>query len=52
MARVLGLSDRKGSLAAGRDADIVRLDADLAVDTVDRPGPHEVLVRGPFEPPG
>ena len=30
-ARVLGLDDRKGAVAAGMDADLVLLDADLSV---------------------
>ena len=33
-ARAVGVFDRKGSLAAGKDADIVLLDRELKVDTV------------------
>ena len=33
-ARIAGVSDRKGSIAAGRDADLVLLDADLRVSAV------------------
>jgi beta-aspartyl-dipeptidase (metallo-type) len=33
-AKRLGIADRKGSLEAGKDADIVLLDKDLKVDTV------------------
>lgn len=54
VARVLGISARKGSLAPGKDADIVLLDRDLGVDTVIARG--RVLVRdgkavakGPYE---
>lgn len=32
-ARVLGIEDRKGSIAAGKDADLVLLDGDLLVQT-------------------
>ncbi len=54
VARVLGIADLKGSLTAGKDADVVLLDADLAVDTVIARGRmmvegSQVLVRGPFE---
>ena len=54
VARVLGIGDRKGSLAAGKDADIVFLTEDLMVDTVIARGRVMVreghaVVRGPFE---
>ena len=32
-ARLLGLADRKGSIAVGKDADLVLLDEDLSVHT-------------------
>jgi beta-aspartyl-dipeptidase (metallo-type) len=56
VARVLGISRRKGSLAAGRDADIVLLNSDLAVDTVVALGRIHVqngqsLIHGPWEDP-
>jgi beta-aspartyl-dipeptidase (metallo-type) len=56
VARVLGIADRKGSLAPGLDADVLLLDRDLAVDTVIAGGQlmidaGRVLVRGPFEEP-
>jgi beta-aspartyl-dipeptidase (metallo-type) len=54
VARVLGIEDRKGSLAPGKDADLVFLGEDLMVDTVIARG--RVMVRdgrpvavGPFE---
>jgi beta-aspartyl-dipeptidase (metallo-type) len=57
VARVLGIDDRKGSLAPGRDADVVFLTGDLMVDTVIARG--QVMVRdgrpvvtGPFEARG
>lgn len=37
-ARVLGIEDKKGSIAAGKDADLVLLDADLSV--------HATIVGG------
>lgn len=54
VARVLGIADRKGSLATGKDADIVFLTEDLMVDTVIARGrvmvrDGHVVVRGPFE---
>src|SRR5207249_4142763 len=54
VARVLGIDDRKGSLAAGKDADIVLLTEDLMVDTVIARGRIMVrdgraVVKGPFE---
>jgi len=54
VARVLGIGDRKGSLAAGKDADIVFLTEDLMVDAVIARGRVMVreghaVVRGPFE---
>ena len=54
VARVLGIERRKGSIAAGLDADLVFLDRDLAVDTVVARGRvmvrgGEPLVKGPFE---
>jgi beta-aspartyl-dipeptidase (metallo-type) len=57
VARVLGIGDRKGSLAAGKDADIVLLTEDLMVDTVIARGQVMVrdghaVVRGPFEERG
>jgi len=57
VARVLGIGDRKGSLAAGKDADIVFLTEDLMVDTVIARGQVMVrdghaVVRGPFEERG
>jgi beta-aspartyl-dipeptidase (metallo-type) len=56
VARVLGLADRKGSLAAGLDADVVLLAPDLSIDTVIAGGrlmvqAGRVLARGPFEEP-
>jgi beta-aspartyl-dipeptidase (metallo-type) len=54
VARVLGIDDRKGSLAPGKDADLLFLTDDLMVDTVIARG--QVMVRdgrpvatGPFE---
>jgi beta-aspartyl-dipeptidase (metallo-type) len=54
VARVLGIEDRKGSLAPDKDADLVFLAEDLMVDTVIARG--RVMVRdgrpvaaGPFE---
>jgi N-acetylglucosamine-6-phosphate deacetylase len=32
-ARILGVSDRKGSLLAGKDADLVIFDDDITIDT-------------------
>ena len=57
VARVLGIADRKGSLAPGRDADIALLTEDLMIDTVIARGRVMVeggraTVRGPFEEPG
>jgi beta-aspartyl-dipeptidase (metallo-type) len=57
VARVLGIGDRKGTLAAGKDADIVLLTDDLMVDTVIARGQVMVrdghaVVRGPFEERG
>jgi beta-aspartyl-dipeptidase (metallo-type) len=57
VARVLGIADRKGSLATGKDADIVFLTDDLMVDTVIARGQvmvrdGHVVVRGPFEDRG
>lgn len=54
VARVLGIQGRKGSLEAGRDADLVFLTGDLGVDTVIARGRvmvqgGRVLVKGPFE---
>ena len=54
VARVLGIDDRKGSLAPGKDADIVLLTEDLMVDTVLARGRLMVrdgraVVKGPFE---
>jgi beta-aspartyl-dipeptidase (metallo-type) len=54
VARVLGIEGRKGSIAAGLDADLVFLDRDLAVDTVVARGRVMVrggapVVKGPFE---
>ncbi len=54
VARVLGIDDRKGSLAPGQDADVVLLTEDLMVDTVIARGRIMVrdghaVVRGPFE---
>ena len=54
VARVLGIDDRKGSLAPGKDADIVVLTEDLMVDTVLARGRLMVrdgraVVKGPFE---
>lgn len=57
VARVLGIDDRKGSLAPGHDADVVFLTGELMVDTVIARG--QVMVRdgrpvvtGPFEARG
>jgi beta-aspartyl-dipeptidase (metallo-type) len=55
VARVLGISGHKGSIAVGKDADVVLLGTDLSVDTVIARGrplvrDRRVLVRGPFEP--
>ena len=57
VARVLGIAGHKGSLARGKDADVVLLDPDLSVDTVIARGRlmvqgGRVLVRGPFEDAG
>lgn len=57
VARVLGIADRKGSLAPGKDADIVFLTDDLMVDTVIARGrtlvrDERAVVTGPFEEPG
>ena len=57
VARVLAIDDRKGSLAPGKDADILFLTPDLMVDTVIARGRIMVrdgraLVRGPFEERG
>jgi beta-aspartyl-dipeptidase (metallo-type) len=57
VARVLGIDDRKGSLVAGKDADVVFLTEDLMVDAVLARGQLMVrdghaLVRGPFEERG
>jgi beta-aspartyl-dipeptidase (metallo-type) len=54
VARVLGIEARKGSLAPGKDADVVLLTEDLMVDTVLARGRIMVaggraVVRGPFE---
>ena len=54
VARVLGIDDRKGSLAPGKDADIVLLTEGLMVDTVLARGRLMVrdgraVVKGPFE---
>jgi beta-aspartyl-dipeptidase (metallo-type) len=54
VARVLGIDDRKGSLAPGKDADLVFLTEDLMVDTVIARGQIMVrdgraVVRSPFE---
>jgi beta-aspartyl-dipeptidase (metallo-type) len=54
VARVLGIDHRKGSLAAGKDADVVFLTPDHMVDTVIARGRVMVrdgraIVRGPFE---
>ena len=54
VARVLGIDDRKGSLATGKDADLVLLTEDLMVDTVLARGRVMVrdggpVARGPFE---
>jgi beta-aspartyl-dipeptidase (metallo-type) len=54
VARVLGIGDRKGSLAPGQDADLVFLTEDLMIDTVIARGRIMVrdgraVVRGPFE---
>ncbi len=57
VARVLGIDDRKGSLAPGKDADVVLLTDDLMVDTVIARGRlmvsgGQAVVRGPFEERG
>jgi beta-aspartyl-dipeptidase (metallo-type) len=57
VARVLGIDDQKGSLAPGKDADILLLTEDLMVDTVLARGRIMVrdgraVVRGPFEERG
>ena len=54
VARVLGIDHRKGSLAPGKDADVVFLTPDHMVDTVIARGRVMVrdgraVVRGPFE---
>jgi beta-aspartyl-dipeptidase (metallo-type) len=54
VARVLGIGERKGALAIGKDADVVLLNADLSVNTVIAGGramiqSGRVVVRGPFE---
>jgi beta-aspartyl-dipeptidase (metallo-type) len=54
VARVLGLEDRKGGLAPGKDADVLLLTEDLMVDTVLARGRvmvegGRVVARGPFE---
>jgi beta-aspartyl-dipeptidase (metallo-type) len=54
VARVLGIDDHKGTLAPGRDADVVLLTDDLMVDTVIARGRVMVqdgraVTRGPFE---
>jgi beta-aspartyl-dipeptidase (metallo-type) len=54
VARVLGIDDRKGSIAAGKDADLVFLTDDLMIDTVIARGrvmvrDGQAVVRGPFE---
>jgi beta-aspartyl-dipeptidase (metallo-type) len=54
VARVLGIDGRKGSLAPGKDADLVFLTDDLMVDTVIARGQIMVrdgkaVVKGPFE---
>ena len=54
VARVLGIEDRKGALAPGKDADLVFLTEDLMVDTVIARGRVMVsggraVVKGPFE---
>jgi len=54
VARVLGIEASKGSLAPGKDADVVLLTEDLMVDTVLARGRVMVtdgraVVRGPFE---
>jgi len=53
VARVLGIDDRKGSIAAGKDADLVFLTDDLMIDTVIARGrvmvrDGQAVVRGPF----
>jgi len=53
-AKRLGISDKKGSLEEGKDADIVLLDEDLKVDTVFARGKlmlkrKEAVVTGYFE---
>ncbi len=57
VARVLGIGDRKGSLAPGKDADVVLLTPDLMVDTVIARGRvmvtgGQAVVKGPFEERG
>ena len=54
VARVLGIQARKGSLQAGKDADLVFLNGELGVDTVIARGRVMVqggraVVKGPFE---
>ena len=54
VARVLGIDQCKGSLAPGKDADVVFLTPDHMVDTVIARGRVMVrdgraVVRGPFE---
>jgi beta-aspartyl-dipeptidase (metallo-type) len=54
VARVLGIDERKGSIAPGKDADLVLLTDDLMVDTVIARGRVMVsggraVVRGPWE---
>jgi beta-aspartyl-dipeptidase (metallo-type) len=54
VARVLRLEKRKGSIAPGKDADVLIMDSDLAVDTVIGMGRVLVengqpLIKGPWE---
>jgi beta-aspartyl-dipeptidase (metallo-type) len=54
VARVLGIDDRKGGLAPGKDADVLLLTDDLMIDTVLARGRimvegGRVVMRGPFE---
>ena len=54
VARVLGIDNRKGFLAPGKDADLVFLTDDLMVDTVIARGrvmvrDRRAVVKGPFE---
>jgi beta-aspartyl-dipeptidase (metallo-type) len=54
VARVLGIDDRKGALAPGKDADVVLLTEDLMVDTVLARGrimvrDGQAVAKGPFE---